>query len=146
VSAILASSPFVDPAGGFEYRISMTASEDPSFFDRFASATAGFVSRAPFFAFCVAMVVVWAPSYPLVRNFDTWQLLINTPTTILTFLLVAVLQNSQHRTELALHHKLDALADGMADLMEHFLPSEDDKDADLAEDIQDLRAAVGLGE
>ncbi len=124
----------------------MTASDDPSFFDRFATATAGFVSRAPFFAFCVAMVVLWAPSYPLVRNFDTWQLLINTPTTILTFLLVAVLQNSQRRTELALHHKLDALADGMADLMEHFLPSGDDKDADLARDVRDLRAAVGLGE
>jgi low affinity Fe/Cu permease len=91
------------------------------------------------------MVVVWAPTYPLIRDLDTWQLLINTPTTILTFLLVAVLQNSQHRTEVALHQKLDSLADGMADLMDHFLPG-DDKDAALARDAHDLRAAVGLGE
>jgi low affinity Fe/Cu permease len=123
----------------------MTKTEDPGPFDRFASAIANFVARAPFFAFCVGMVVLWAPSYPLVRDLDTWQLLINTPTTILTFLLVAVLQNSQHRTEVALHQKLDALADGMADLMEHFLPGED-KEADLARDTHDLRAAVGLGE
>ena len=124
----------------------MTDTENPTVFDRFAWSTANFVSRAPFFAFCMALVVVWAPSYPLIRNFDTWQLLINTPTTILTFLLVAVLQNSQRRTEQALHHKLDALADGMADLMEHFLPAEGDKDQDLAMDVDDLRKAVGLGE
>jgi low affinity Fe/Cu permease len=123
----------------------MTTPEDPGLFDRFASAIANFVSRAPFFAFCVGMVVVWAPTYPLIRDLDTWQLLINTPTTILTFLLVAVLQNSQHRTEVALHQKLDSLADGMADLMDHFLPG-DDKDAALARDAHDLRAAVGLGE
>ncbi len=124
----------------------MTDTNNPTVFDRFAWSTANFVSRAPFFAFCMAMVIAWAPSYPLVRNFDTWQLLINTPTTILTFLLVAVLQNSQRRTEQALHHKLDALADGMADLMEHFLPGDGDKEEDLAMDMRDLREAVGLGE
>ena len=124
----------------------MSNPDNPTVFDRFAWSTANFVSRAPFFAFCMALVVVWAPSYPLIRNFDTWQLLINTPTTILTFLLVAVLQNSQRRTEQALHQKLDALADGMADLMEHFLPSDDDKEEDLAMDMRDLRRAVGLGE
>ena len=124
----------------------MTDTDNPSVFDRFAWSTSNFVSRAPFFAFCMALVVLWAPSYPLVRNFDTWQLLINTPTTILTFLLVAVLQNSQRRTEHALHHKLDALAYGMADLMEHFLPSDEDKEEDLATDMRELRQAVGLGE
>jgi low affinity Fe/Cu permease len=124
----------------------MSTSENPTVFDRFAWSTANFVSRAPFFAFCMALVIAWVPSYPLVRNFDTWQLLINTPTTILTFLLVAVLQNSQRRTEQALQDKLDALADGMADLMEHFLPSEGDKDEDLAMDVRSLRQAVGLGE
>ncbi len=113
-------------------------------FDRFARWASGLVSHAGFFAFCVALVVVWLPTFPAVGNFDTWQLLINTPTTILTFLLVAVLQNSQRRSELGLHAKLDAVADGLADLMEHFLPSEDDKDADLAEDVRDLRRVTGL--
>ena len=79
-------------------------------------------------------------------NFDTWQLLINTPTTILTFLLVAILQNSQRRTEQALQQKLDVLADGLADLMEHFLPEDSGNERDLRRDIDELKAAVGLGE
>ncbi|MGH2709283.1 MAG: low affinity iron permease family protein [Actinomycetota bacterium] len=85
------------------------------------------------------------PTYPFVRSFDTWQLVINTPTTILTFLLVAVLQNSQRRAENAMQKKLDALADGLADLMEHFLDEEDERRrADLSEDVGDLKRAVGL--
>ena len=118
----------------------------PNLFDRFARWAADFVSRAPFFAFCVALVVAWLPSFVVVKDFDTWQLLINTPTTILTFLLVAVLQNTQRRTEQALHAKLDSVADGLADLMEHFLPSDEDKEEDLRRDVVDLKRAVGLGE
>jgi len=47
----------------------------------------------------VLLVVVWAPTYLLVGNFDTYQLIINTPTTIITFPLVALLQNTQRRSE-----------------------------------------------
>ena len=71
-------------------------------FDRFAGRCSDFVSRAPFFTFCVLLVVAWAPTYFLVGNFDTYQLIINTPTTIITFLLVALLQNTQKRGEEAL--------------------------------------------
>jgi low affinity Fe/Cu permease len=125
----------------------MSSTDRPGLFDRFASWASDFVSKPLFFAFCVAMVVVWAPTLPIVGSFDTWQLLINTPTTILTFLLVAILQNSQRRTEQALHQKLDAVADGLADLMEHFLPGNDgDDEADLRRDVRELKAAVGLGE
>lgn len=118
-----------------------------TFFDRFAGRIAEFVSRAPFFGFCVLLVVLWAPTYFLVGNFDTYQLIINTPTTIITFLLVALLQNTQKRSEQALQHKLDAVADGLADLMEHFAEDDPERRAakeDLAGDIEDLRAAVGL--
>jgi low affinity Fe/Cu permease len=111
-------------------------------FDRFAERSAELVSKAPFFAFCVALVVVWAPSYFLVDDFDTYQLLINTPTTIITFLLVALLQNTPRRAERAFHKKLDALADGMADLMRHFAQ----EDNELHKEIEDLKAAVGLEE
>jgi low affinity Fe/Cu permease len=89
----------------------------------------------------VALVVVWAPTLLFV-DFDTWQLLINTPTTIITFLLVALLQNTQRRGEQAIHKKLDAVADGMADLMSHFATDEND----LRKEIEDLKAAVGLEE
>jgi hypothetical protein len=115
-------------------------------FDRFADRCADFVSGAPFFALCVLLVVLWAPAYFLVGNLDAYQLVINTPTTLITFLLVALLQNTQKRTEEALQHKLDALADGLADLMEHFSGDEPERAAkeDLAGDVEDLRAAVGL--
>ena len=93
------------------------------------------------------LVVLWAPTYFLVGNFDTYQLIINTPTTIITFLLVALLQNTQKRGEQALQRKLDAVADGLADLMEHFAEEDPERRAamgDLSGDIEDLRAEVGL--
>jgi uncharacterized membrane protein len=120
-----------------------------TFFDRFAGRCANFVSRAPFFTFCVLLIVLWAPTYFLVGNFDTYQLIINTPTTIITFLLVALLQNTQKRNEQAIQHKLDAVADGLADLMEHFATDDPGRQAakeDLSDDIEDLTAAVGLEE
>jgi Low affinity iron permease len=113
----------------------------PPLFDRFAEASSDYVSRAPFFAACVLLVLVWLPSYFLIRNVEAWQLVINSATTIVTFLLVALLQNTGRRSNRAIHHKLDALADGLADLMEHQLNGDR---ADLARDIADLKQAVGL--
>src|SRR5437764_13958837 len=121
------------------------------FFDRFAGRASLFASRAPFFAFCVLLVVLW-----LVQGFITillkgdpkvfldaqFQLEINTTTTIVTFLLVALLQNSQTREDQATQHKLNAIADGVADLMEHLSDRHDD--ADLMQDVEELRCAVGL--
>jgi len=109
-------------------------------FDRFAARASDFVSEAVFFLGCVLLVVVWLPSYFVFRNIDTWQLVINTATTIVTFLLVALLQNSQRRNELAMNAKLDALADGLADLMEGIAPD----NAKLQSDMRELRTAVGL--
>jgi hypothetical protein len=88
-----------------------------SIFDRFATRVSDFVSRAWFFIVCVLLVLLWAPSYFLLPDVDTWQLIINTITTIVTFLLVALLQNTQKRADEAIQHKLNAIADGLADLM-----------------------------
>ena len=109
------------------------------FFDRFAGHASVVASRAPFFAACVLLILVWAPTVVFL-NFDTWQLLINTATTIVTFLLVALLQNSQTRNDQATQHKLNAIADGLADLMTHVSEEGDD----IRQDIKELRAAVGL--
>lgn len=109
-------------------------------FDRFAERASDFVSEAVFFLACVLLVVVWVPSYFLFGDVDTWQLVINTATTIVTFLLVALLQNSQRRNELAMNAKLDALADGLADLMEGIAPD----NAKLQSDMRELRTAVGI--
>lgn len=112
-------------------------------FDRFAGMASNVVARAAFFAFCVCIVVVWAPSILLIRDIDTWQLIINTLTTIITFLMVALLQNSQTRSDQALQHKLNAIADALADLMAHTVDDEHN-DADLRNDMHELRDAVGL--
>ncbi len=114
-------------------------SERVGFFDRFAGYAALVASRAVFFAFCVLLIVVWAPSYWLIGDFDTWQLIINTATTIITFLMVALLQNSQTRSDQAIQHKLNAIADALADLMEHQA-----RDDELDQDINELHDAVGL--
>ena len=104
-------------------------------FDKFADVASGIASRAWFFAFCVLLVVVWAPSILILRSIDTWQLIINTATTIITFRLVALLQNSQQRADQAVQHKLNAIADSLSDLMGN---------AGLYQDARELREAVGL--
>jgi low affinity Fe/Cu permease len=71
-----------------------------------------------------------------------YQLEINTTTTIVTFLMVALLQNSQTRTDQATQHKLNAIADGLADLMEHLAAQS--PDSSLDGDMKELRAAIGL--
>jgi len=122
---------------------------DTTWFDRFAEAAAGVVSRAWFFAVCVLMVVAWAPSYFLFGNIDTWQLVINTATTIVTFLLVALLQNSQRRGDQATQHKLNAIAGGLAELMrERADPDEPDEETvgRMIAARRELRSAVGLEE
>jgi len=119
------------------------------FFDRFAEKASRFVSRAGFFVFCVLLVIVWGPSLPIFKKVDTWQLIINTLTTIITFLLVALLQNSQWRGDRASHDKLNAVADGLADTMESLaelmekLEVHGNKER-LLKDAADLRETVGL--
>ncbi len=85
-------------------------------------------------------MVLWLPSYFLLADLNTWQLIINTLTTIVTFLMVALLQNTQTRAEAALQQKLNAIADALADLMGEL--SEDHPS--LAKDRRELAEAVGL--
>lgn len=116
---------------------SQSVTTGPSLFDRFASATDRFTSRAWFFLACVMLVVIWLPTYLAVKDIDTWQLLINTPTTVITFLLVALQANTNKRADSAVQTKLNAVADGLADMME---------DLDITNHARDLREAVGLEE
>jgi low affinity Fe/Cu permease len=119
-------------------------SERVGFFDRFAGWASHVASRAMFFAFCVLLIVIWAPSIVIIGNVDTWQLIINTATTCITFLMVAVLQNSQTRADQAVQHKLNAIADGLGDLMAYLAESREE--GGLRQDMAELRAAVGLEE
>jgi low affinity Fe/Cu permease len=112
-------------------------------FDKFANTASEFVSKAWFFAFCVLLILIWAPTYFLLGSIDTWQLIINTATTIITFLLVALLQNTQQRADHATQHKLNAIADALADLMRS-LAVDHPRAEDLQTDLAELRQSVGL--
>lgn len=109
--------------------------EHVSWFDRAAAATSKFMSRPMYFFACVLMIIVWVPSKPLFENADAWQLPINTITTIVTFITVALIQNAEARADAAVQHKLNAIADGLADLIE---------DVGSGVDATELRRAVGL--
>ncbi len=121
------------------------------FFDRFAGLAARLASRAPFFAFCLLLVIIWlVQGVTLIVSKGSlnafldakYQLEINTTTTIVTFLMVALLQNSQTRTDQATQHKLNAIADGLADLMELLVAQS--PNSSLQNDMKELRTAVGL--
>jgi low affinity Fe/Cu permease len=74
-----------------------------------ASRTARIAGSAPAFALCVLVVAIWASTGPAFHFSQTWQLVINTGTTIVTFLMVFLIQNTQNRDSLALQTKLDEL-------------------------------------
>jgi len=78
-------------------------------FSRFAAKTAVLVGRPYMFFLAVAVIVTWAILGPHFGFSDTWQLIINTGTTIVTFLVVFLIQNTQNRDAKALHLKLDEL-------------------------------------
>jgi low affinity Fe/Cu permease len=78
-------------------------------FSKFATAISGLSGKPGTFALAVGLVVAWAASGPFFGFSQTWQLVINTGTTIITFLMVFVLQNSQNRDGKAVQTKLDEL-------------------------------------
>ncbi|MEZ0081493.1 low affinity iron permease family protein [Bradyrhizobium japonicum] len=80
-----------------------------AFFGELASKTSQAAGRASTFMLAAGIVIVWAMSGPLFGFSDTWQLVINTGTTIVTFLMVFLIQNSQNRDSAAIQVKLDEL-------------------------------------
>lgn len=87
----------------------LTGNDRPDIFTRFTTRTAKVLGHAWVFIAAVAVLLIWACTGPLLGFSDTWQLVINTSTTIVTFLMVFIIQNTQNRDTAALHLKLDAL-------------------------------------
>lgn len=86
-----------------------------------ANRIAGFIGNPLAFALAVAAVVVWGLTGPLFGYSDTWQLVINTSTTIVTFLIVFLIQNSQNRDAAAIQAKLDELIRATTDARNRFI-------------------------
>lgn len=80
-----------------------------SLFTRFAQHVSAYAGKPATFVVALAIIVLWGVSGPIFGFNDTWQLVINTSTTIITFLMVFVIQNSQNRDTAALQIKLDEL-------------------------------------
>ena len=82
---------------------------NPTLYTRFAKAAARFCGRPRVFVLAVALIVAWIVTGPIFAFSNTWQLVINTGTTIVTFLMVFLIQNTQNRDTEAIHVKLDEL-------------------------------------
>jgi low affinity Fe/Cu permease len=91
---------------GFNIGVAM---KNASWFSRSAKAASRFTGRPLCFMLAVAVVLVWVLTGPLFKFSDTWQLVINTGTTIITFLMVFLIQSSQNRDTEAIQIKLDEI-------------------------------------
>jgi low affinity Fe/Cu permease len=111
-----------------------------SWFTRFAKATSRGAGHPATFCAALAIIVVWAVSGPLFGFSDTWQLVINTGTTIITFLMVFLIQNTQNRDSQALQVKLDELIRSIDGAHLALLDLEELEDEDMERICREYRA------
>jgi low affinity Fe/Cu permease len=113
-------------------------------FAKFAQATAQWTGHPAAFLLALAVIAVWIVSGPVFNYSDTWQLVINTGTTIITFLMVFLIQNTQNRDILTVQLKLSELVLAMKGAKNEFAAIEDLTDDELQELHDDCRARVEL--
>ena len=112
-------------------------------FERLASRVASAAGRPHAFALALAVVLVWAVTGPLFRWSDTWQLVINTGTTIVTFLMVFLIQNAQNRDAAAIQAKLDELIRAVSHARNEFIGIEHLTEIELGALRKVLEKAAG---
>jgi len=109
-------------------------------FTRFTSAVSTALGRPWVFVLALGVLILWAFSGPLLGFSDTWQLIINTSTTIITFLMVFIIQNTQNRDNLALNIKLDAMMKKLNITGKDLLDAEDKSDKKLESKKEQMMA------
>jgi len=109
-------------------------------FSHMASTTAHWTGKPIAFLLAAVCIIVWAATGPLFGYSDTWQLVINTSTTIVTFLMVFLIQNTQNRDTMALQLKLSELVLAMKNAENRFASAEDLSDDELEKLHEELRA------
>jgi low affinity Fe/Cu permease len=102
-------------------------------FSRWSSTIATASGYWQTFVLMTALCVVWALSGPFFGFSDTWQLVINTATTVLTFLMVFLIQNTQNRDALAVHLKLDEIIRAIDEADDKIMSAEHDDEREMAE-------------
>jgi low affinity Fe/Cu permease len=101
-------------------------------FGKVAAKTSGWVGSPSTFIVAIALVIIWGISGPHYRYSDTWQLIINTGTTVVTFLIVFLIQNTQNRDARALHLKLDEVIRSIHSAHNNMIDIEKLSDGELA--------------
>lgn len=107
-------------------------------FTKIAGGIAAFAGQPLAFVFALALMILWGVSGPFFHYSDTWQLVVNTATTIVTFLMVFLIQNSQNRDGAAMQAKLDELIRAFSDARGQFIGIEHLTDRQ----IQEIRTAL----
>jgi low affinity Fe/Cu permease len=113
-------------------------------FSAFAQATAAWSGHAIAFSLALAIVIAWIVTGPIFNYSDTWQLVINTGTTIVTFLMVFLIQNTQNRDMMAVQLKLSELVLAMKEAENRFISIEDLSDEDLKKLHEEFRRRTGV--
>ena len=103
----------------------------PDFFTRFTSRVSITLGHPWVFVLALAVLIIWGFSGPLLGFSDTWQLIINTSTTIVTFLMVFIIQNTQNRDNLAMNIKMDAMMRKLKITDDDLIEAEEKSDKDL---------------
>jgi low affinity Fe/Cu permease len=116
-----------------------------AFFRRFSHKTSAGVGSPWAFATACVVILVWAITGPLFHFSDTWQLVINTGTTIVTFLMVFLIQNTQNRDATAIHLKLDELICALKGARNKLVDIEELSDEEL-EKLRDEFHRLGAGD
>jgi low affinity Fe/Cu permease len=101
------------------------------YFAKFSARVSQFAGHYVVFIAALAVILIWALTGPLFGFSDTWQLVINTGTTIITFLMVFLIQNTQNRDALATHLKLDEIIRALEEANNEIISAEDESDERL---------------
>ncbi len=109
------------------------------FFRKFAHRTSAGVGSPWAFLGAVLIILVWGLSGPIFHFSDTWQLVINTGTTIITFLMVFLIQNTQNRDAIALHMKLDELIRALKGARNRLIDLDELSDEEIEQLRQEFR-------
>lgn len=117
----------------------MSKQSNGDIFSRFTSKTSSVLGRPLVFISALAILVLWAISGPVLGFSDTWQLIINTGTTIITFLMVFIIQNTQNRDNMAMNIKLDVILKELGVSKQELLDAEEEPDTTLEKEKKKIQ-------